>query len=127
MRSFIAGRKGNVIEEALVLPLVLILTFGLITLAQAGYVATTAATAANAAARVAAVSQENPVGKGRSEADAILHSAVGHYHVAVTADSNPGGQVTVRVRWSSTNFVSGFGLGGPITGVAQATRYKEGW
>jgi len=132
MRRWIRGRRGNVAEEALLLPLVLLIVFGLLAFALAGITSASAAAAADYAARVAAVSQDDPVGRGLEAANRMLSGAVGNYHVIITTDSHPGGVVTVRVEWEAPNPAAGFlrlmGLRDPILrGTAVASRYKEGW
>ena len=132
MRRWLWGRGGNVAEEALLLPLVLLIVFGLLAFALAGVTSATATAAADYAARVAAVSQDDPVGRGVDAATRMLSGGVGTYRVSVTADTTPGGVVTVRVDWEAPNPAAGFlrlmGLGHPVLrGTAIASRYKEGW
>ena len=132
MRRWLRGRGGNVAEEALLLPLVLLIVFGLIAFALAGVTSASASAAADHAARVAAVSQDDPVGRAVDAATHMLASAPGVYHVTVTADTTPGGTVTVRVEWEAPNPAAGFlrlmGMHHPVLhGAAVASRYKEGW
>ena len=132
MHRWVWGREGNVAEEALLLPLVLLIVFGLLGLSLAGITYASASAAADYGARVAAVSQDDPVGRGIDAATNMLASAPGTYHVTITADTTPGGVVTVRVEWEAPNPVAGFlrlmGMSDPVLrGAAVASRYKEGW
>ena len=127
-------RGQNLAETALTLPLLTLLVLALINLTLLGYARVAAVMAADYAARVAAVSQDDPVGRGLDAARSVLDRAgLGDYTVTITADPTPGGVVQVRVRYQTPNFIAGltraFGVStpDPFTGEVTASRYKEGW
>jgi hypothetical protein len=88
-KSFLTGRSGDMVEGALTMPLMALVALALVNLALAGYCSVTANNAANYAARVASVSQTDPVGRGLAAAQHALASGVGTYQVQVTADTAP--------------------------------------
>ena len=127
-------RGQNMAEAALTLPLLVLLVLALVNLALLGYSRVAAVTAADYAARVAAVSQDDPIGRAVDAARTVLDRAgVGDYAVTVVADPTPGGVVQVRVRYETPNLIAGltraFGvtLPDPLAGEAVSSRYKEGW
>ena len=125
-------KQGDMVEGALTLPVMALLALGLVNLALAGYASNTAQNAAHYAARVAAVSQDDPVGRGMAAAQQILVHGVGTYNVQIQADTYPGGYVVVRVGWQVPNVYGGllryFGVsGGDLKGEAVVVQRKEGW
>lgn len=109
-----------------------LVALALVNLALAGYCSVTANNAANYAARVASVSQTDPVGRGLAAAQHALASGVGTYQVQVSADTAPGGQVTGRVGWEFPNVYGGLmllfgGANQPLRGEAVSAFRKEGW
>lgn len=132
MIQWLRGRRADMVEGALTMPLMALVALALVNLALAGYCSVTANNAANYAARVASVSQTDAVGRGLAAAQHALASGVGTYNVEVAADTAPGGQVTVRVGWEFPNVYGGLlplfgGANQPLRGEAVAAFRKEGW
>jgi len=132
MIQWLKGQRADIVEGALTMPLMALVALALVNLALAGYCSVTANNAANYAARVASVSQADPVGRGLAAAQHALASGVGTYQVQVTADTAPGGQVTVRVGWEFPNVYGSLmplfgGANQPLKGEAVSAFRKEGW
>lgn len=132
MIQWLRGRRADMVEGALTMPLMALVALALVNLALAGYCSVTANNAANYAARVASVSQTDAAGRGLAAAQHALASGVGTYNVEVAADTAPGGQVTVRVGWEFPNIYGGLlplfgGANQPLRGEAVAAFRKEGW
>ena len=132
MRSWMRGRRGDMVEGALTLPLMALVTLALVNLALAGYASVTASNAASYAARAASVAQSDPAGVAAAVAARALQAGIGTYHVTVAVDATPGGRVAVRVRWEVPNFFGSlmplFGQpAGQLRGEAVSTFRKEGW
>jgi len=70
MIKWLKGRRGDMVEGAMTMPLMALVALALVNLALAGYCSVTANNAANYAARVASVSQTDPVGRGWPAASA---------------------------------------------------------
>ena len=120
------------VEGAITLPIMALLALALVNLAIAGFSANTAQNAAAYAARMAAVTQDNPAGSGLDAANQALAHGVGDYVVHISADGRPGGQVRVEVAWEVPNAFGGLlalfgGENGPLQGKAVAVQRKEGW
>ncbi len=127
-------RGQSLAEAALTLPVLTLLVLALVNLTLVGYGRVAAVMAADYAARVAAVSQDDPVGRALDAAQTVLNRAgVADYTVTVTADTTPGGVVQVQVRYEMPNLIAGltraFGVTtpDPFVGEVTASRYKEGW
>jgi Flp pilus assembly protein TadG len=132
LNDWLFGRRGDMVEGAITLPIMALLALALVNLAIAGFSANTAQNAASYAARTAAVTQDNPAGRGLNAANQALAHGVGTYAVNITADSRPGGQVRVEVTWEVPNVFGGLlaffgGKNGPLQGKAVAVQRKEGW
>jgi hypothetical protein len=130
--AWVRGRRGDMVEGALTLPIMALIALALVNLALAGYASVTANNAAGYAARVASVAQDDPTGRALSAAGHALQSGVGTYNVQVTADNRAGGSVIVRVNWEVPNFYGPlmplFGQhSGPLKGQAVSAFRKEGW
>ena len=130
---WLTGKQGDMVEGAITLPVMALLALALVNLALAGYAANTAQNAAAYAARMAAVTQDNPAARGLNAANQVLaQTGVGEYSVNVAADARPGGQVQVVVTWEAPNVFGGLlslfgGENKPIQGKAVAVQRKEGW
>jgi Flp pilus assembly protein TadG len=132
MRRWLLGNQGDMVEGALTLPLMALVTLALVNLALAGYGSVTANNAVNYAARIASVSQRNVTGEALNAANRALQAGIGDYTVAIQADSHPGGLVQVSVQWEVPNFFGSlmpfFGAPNePINGEAVSVFRKEGW
>lgn len=132
-QGWLRDTRGSMVESALTLPLLLLVTLALVNLALAGYASVTANNAVNLAARLGSVEQANPAATAYAAAQEALQAGVGRYQVQVTqADSWAGGRVAVRVTWEVPNFFAGllplFGAqAGPLRGEAVSVFRKEGW
>jgi Flp pilus assembly protein TadG len=121
-------------ETAVVLPVVLVLTFALVNFAIAGYASVAAANAANYGARAGSVAQKGAAGVAASAANAALaKTMIGEYSVAAYGGGRPGAQVVVVVNWRAPNFIGSMlsllGGGGNVEfkGQARSTFRQEGW
>lgn len=126
------GSRGDMVEGALTLPLVALVTLALVNLAMAGYASVTANNAVNYAARVASVSQNNVTGEAMNAANRALSAGIGEYAVSIQADNYPGGLVQVAVAWEVPNLFGSlmplFGADNePLNGEARSAFRKEGW
>ena len=126
--------RAELDEAALVLPVLLLVTFGLVNLAMLGYAGMAANNAANYGARVASVAQSNQAAQAYSAASAMLNGVTtGTYSVAVQGGGAPGSLVRVQVTYSVPNwfgpFAAMFGIATPpeFRGTARADFRKEGW
>lgn len=120
------------VEAALTFPLMALVSLALVNLALAGFASTTANYAAGYGARIGSVSQVDPLGHAVSAAAQIAEHGIGDYNIVATADTYPGGVVTVQVNWEVPNFYASlmplFGAeSGPLRGAAVSTFRKEGW
>jgi len=127
-------RRADMVEAALTLPVMILITLGLITFGLASYASNAAQNAALYGARMGSVAQTDPAGTALQAAlERARAAGIGDYTVTVQADPYPGGRVVVRVRWGVPNHFAGilqaFGLRGRdrIEGEAVAYFRKEGW
>ena len=131
--SWLHGRRGDMVESALTIPLLILVTLAFVNLALAGYASATAQNAANYGARMGAMAFTGAGGRAwQATLDVLSDAMVGAYSVSVTATDTPGGQVRVAVNWQVPNFFAGlmplFGQSaGDIHGRAEAVYRKEGW
>jgi Flp pilus assembly protein TadG len=131
-KGWLLGQQGDMVEGAITFPIMALLALALVNLAIAGFSANTAQNAAAYAARVAAVTQDNPAGRGLDAANQVLAHGVGDYSVSIAADNRPGGQVRVEVTWEVPNVFGGLlsyfgGENQRLQGKAVAVQRKEGW
>ncbi len=130
---FLTHTAGDMIEGALVMPLLALVTLALVNLALAGYASVTASHAAAYGARLGSVAQVNPVGMAYSSALGMAEeTGVGDYAVRAWGSVAPGGTVSVEVWWEVPNLFGRlmpiFGqYNEPLQGTAVATFRKEGW
>jgi hypothetical protein len=81
-RTWLTGRSADMIEGALVMPLLTLVTLALLNLALAGYASVTASHAAAYGARLGSVAQVNPVTLAYAAAVGMAQdSGVGDYEV----------------------------------------------
>lgn len=133
-RKFIRDRRGELDEAVFVIPVLLLVTFGLINFGILGYASVSASNAANYGARMGSVAQTNPNGVALSSANKMLSgTAVGSYAVSVSGGGAPGSMIQVNVKYQVPNYFAGltrlFGVGTPGTfgGTAMADFRQEGW
>lgn len=126
-------RRGDMIESAIVLPVMIFLSLAFVNLALAGYASAAAKQAATYAARAAATDPGSAV----SAAQRMLRAGIGEYDIRVECPGGcdlPGGDVHVAVRWRVPNLIGGLGrlLGGgdwgkDFTGEAISSARIELW
>jgi hypothetical protein len=97
MIQWLKGKRADMVEGALTMPLMALVALALVNLALAGFSATTANHAAGYGARAGSVAQADPAGRAVEAAQQALASGVGTYNVRVAADTYPGGVVRVEV------------------------------
>jgi hypothetical protein len=135
MLCWLRDGRGDMVEGALTLPVMILVTLALVNLALAGFSSVTASMAADYAARVGAVAQVSPAEQALDAAGRALKVGIGDYVVDVSADAGPGGMVRVGVRWSVPNFYGPllplFGArshaGDCLQGQALAVYRREVW
>ncbi len=134
MRKFFNDTRAEIEESVFVLPVLLLVTFGLINLAMVGYAGLSAANAANYGARMASVSQANQAGIAVGAASNMLQAApVGTYAISVAGGGAPGSLVSVQIQYSVPNYFGGlsslFGISTPPawTGTVRSDFRQEGW
>jgi len=129
------SKRAELDEAAFVLPVLLLVSIGLINLAIIGFAAINANNAANYGARMGSVAQANATGVAQSAAQEKLNAVrVGSYLITVSGNQTPGGLMTVTVQYTVPNY---FGTLAGYFGVASAPREfkgtakahfrKEGW
>ena len=131
--AWLNNRQGDMVESALTMPILILVTLALVNLALAGFASVTANNAANLAARLGSVDQVAPGATAYAAAERALAGTVGDYTIQIVqADGFSGGRVSVSVRWSVPNFFAGlmplFGAeAGALEGEAVGIFRKEGW
>lgn len=133
-RLLCSKRADEFAEAAIALPVVVFITIAFINLTMAGFASVNANNAANYAARVGSVNQQNPGPAAYSAAlESINHAKIGEYQVGVSGGGFPGAQINVVVTWNVPNFMGGiasfFGasFGDDFTGTATSVFRQEGW
>jgi uncharacterized membrane protein len=134
MRKLFSDQCAELEEAALVLPVLLLITLGLVNLAILGFAAVNAGNAANFGARMGSVAQSNPSGVASSSAYQMLSAApVGTYTVSVSGSGVPGDMLVVQVSYTVPNYFGGlaglFGVSTPgnFTSTASSHFRQEGW
>jgi hypothetical protein len=135
LKRFLFSKRGDAFAQtAIVLPVVMLATMGLLDMTMAGFAGVNANNAANYGARIGSVTQRGAGGAAYSGALAsIAHAEVGDYTVGVSGGGHPGALITVQVDWEVPNhFASITTLWGgagdvPLAGTSQASFRQEGW
>jgi hypothetical protein len=134
MRKLLRDLRAELDEAALVLPVLLLISLGLVNLAILGFAAVNAGNAANYGARMGSVAQSDPSGVAISSAYQMLAAApVGTYTVSVTGSGLPGSMMIVQVSYTVPNYFSGlagfFGvsISGDFTSTVASYFRQEGW
>ncbi len=132
--SRLFSKRAELDEAAFALPVVLLVSIGLVNLAILGFAAVNAANAANYGARMGSVAQSSPAQVAASAAQGKLAAVkVGSYTVSVSGGGQPGSRIEVAVTYRVPNYFGGlaglFGVGTPsqFQGIARATFRQEGW
>jgi hypothetical protein len=134
MRRLFRDRFGELDEAVMVLPVLLLISLGLVNLGMLGFAAINAGNAANYGARMGAVAQADAPGVAVANAYQMLsHAPVGSYTVSVSGSGIPGDRMSVQVSYSVPNYFVGlagfFGVSTPAEFSNTATSYfrQEGW
>jgi hypothetical protein len=134
MRQLFRDLRAELDEAALVLPVLLLISLGLVNLGILGFTAVNAGNAANFGARMGSVAQSDPAGVAVSSAYQMLSAApVGTYSVSVSGGGLPGDLLVVQVSYSVPNYFGGlaglFGVNTPGNFSSTASSYfrQEGW
>ncbi len=134
LRAFWDDRRAELDEAALALPVILLVSLGLINLTLFGSAAVNAANAANFGARMGSVAQTNPLGYAVSAAQQKLAALpVGEYAITSGGSSVAGGVLWVSVQYRVPNYFAGlaglFGVSTPSQLSGSVTQYfrREGW
>ena len=128
-----SSSKGDMVEAAVTMPLLLLVTFALINFALVGHARNSAQNAANHGARVGAVTASGAGSAARQEAERLMANCFCTYSVTVSAANTPGGTVTVDVAWTVPSYMDGFlqvmggSAPGDFSGTVSASHRKEGW
>lgn len=138
-RQAAPGRHGSdrgavALETAITIPVVALLSIGMVNLAMAAYCAVAATNAANYGARVGSVSQENPAGRAIAAAQShATQTGIGEYSVSAYGGGRRGSQIVVEVHWEIDNYFQGIlafvggSSPGTFQGNARSTFRQEGW
>ncbi|RCK72755.1 MAG: hypothetical protein ANABAC_1289 [Anaerolineae bacterium] len=134
LRRFWRDCKAELDEAALSLPVILLVSIGLINLTLFGSAAVNAANAANFGARMGSVAMASPLGYAASAANQKLSALpIGEYAVSTGGSGVAGGVMWVRVEYRVPNYFSGlarlFGVSSPSELSGSVTQYfrREGW
>jgi len=134
MRKLLRDHRAELDEAALVLPVLLLISLGLVNLAILGFAAVNAGNAANFGARMGSVAQSDPSGIAVASAYQMLSAApVGTYAVSVSGSGLPGDLLIVQVSYTVPNYFAGlagfFGVdtAQEFSNAAMAYFRQEGW
>jgi len=130
----LVSRRAELDEAALALPVLLLVSVGLVNLAMLGFAAISANNAANYGARMGSLAIADPTGVAQTYAQrAIAATRVGQYAVTVSGGMQPGDLIAVTVTYRVPNYFGGlgrmFGIATPTEFRGTATAYfrREGW
>jgi len=134
LKRFLADQRGDFVQAALTLPVILLVTLGLVNMAMLGIAGINANNAANYGARRGSVAQQDATGIATSAAwEKINQAPVGTYSVSVMGGGSRGERIAVLVSYEVPNFFGGLGafFGGETTPVfhKEVVSYfrQEGW
>ncbi|RMD60457.1 hypothetical protein D6833_09600 [Candidatus Parcubacteria bacterium] len=135
-KRFYGDTRGSLMEMAIITPMMLLLSIGMLNLVLYGIAGIHANNAANYAARVGAVAQSNPEAVAANAAAAKLSVVgLGTYNVSVSSAGPRGSLVRVAITYSVPSYVGQLAeMVGASSASLQAlenttTVYfrKEGW
>ena len=135
LKRFLFAKRGDQFAQtALVLPVIMLSTMGLLDMTMAGFANVNANNAANYGARIGSVTQQGAAGAAYSGAlTSIAHAEVGDYTVNVSGGGHPGAQIAVTVGWEVPNHMASITtLWGGVAdsrlgGTSVSTFRQEGW
>jgi len=134
LRAFWRDCKAELDEAAFALPVILLVSIGLVNLTLFGSAAVNAANAANYGARMGSMAQSNPLGYAVNHAQQKLYALpVGEYSISTGGNTVPGGVMWVQIEYRVPNYFRGlasmFGVSLPSQLSGRVTQYfrREGW
>jgi len=136
LRGFLEDQQGRLVEDALTLPVLLLVALALVNMFQVGMADLVAQNAAHYGARMGAVAQQNSVAIAKAAAQSRIsqvHSTGIQFQVSVQADNRRGSVVVVHVTYRVPNYFAGLssmmGVNMPqwIEGHAEGRFRHEGW
>jgi len=134
INRFLRDKQGDLVEAAMTLPLMLLVTLGLVNLALAGIAGLHANNAANYGARRGSVAQQSPAAQAANAAwEKLAAVHIGEYGVSTSAPGGRGGTVQVVVTYRVPNYFAnlaaffGGGTSPYIDGQSVSTFRQEGW
>ena len=107
---WLSDKHGDLAQAALTLPILILVSLGLVNLALFGIAGMNATNAANYGARIGSVNQNNPAWAARQAALSKLNAAsIGEYSVSVSHANGTGrgSLLQVRVTYSVPNYLRG--------------------
>ncbi len=134
LKRFAADEDGSLMEMAVITPMMLLLTLGMLNLALFGVAGIHANNAANYAARMGSVAQNNPEGVAAAAAASKLAVVgLGTYNVSVSSAGPRGSLVRVDVTYRVPSYIGQLMtlVGAPALSTLENTTSvyfrKEGW
>jgi hypothetical protein len=134
VRLLLSKHASEFAEFAIGGPIMVFLILGLMNMTMLGFASVNANNAANYAARVGSVHQQNPGQAAYAAAmESVRHAEIGDYQVGVSGGGFPGAQINVVVTWTVPNFLGTLAsfLGGSLdddfSGTATSVFRQEGW
>ena len=128
------SKRAELDEAAFALPVLLLVSIGLVNLALLGFAAVNAANAAEYGARMGSVALANQASVAYTAAQQKVSAVrVGSYTVSVSGGGRPGARIDVAVTYRVPNYFGGlgrlFGVSTPaqFQGTARAYFRQEGW
>lgn len=128
------SRGDEFAQTAIAMPVLVFASLALMNLTMAGFASVNANNAANYAARVGSVHQQESGSAAYQAAMQSIHYAkIGDYSVNVTGGGFPGAQINVAVTWTVPNFLGSLAafLGGDLSrdfsGTTVSIFRQEGW
>ena len=132
---FLANDRGDEFAQtAIVMPILVFASLALMNLTMAGFASVNANNAANYAARVASVHQQQPgTAAYQAAMQSVSYAKIGEYSVNVSGGGFSGAQIQVAVNWTVPNFLAslasflGGSLNGDFKGTSVSVFRQEGW
>jgi len=110
LKRFLADERGDFVEAALTLPIILLVTLGLVNMAMLGIAGINANNAANYGARRGSVAQRDATGIAAAATwEKINQAPLGSYRVSVMGGGSRGSRIAVLVSYEVPNFFGGLG------------------
>jgi Flp pilus assembly protein TadG len=137
LRILLSRTGAEFVETAIALPIILLITLGMVYGGLAAFASVNANNAANYGARIGSVNQRGQAAAAYNAAmQSVGNAKVGNYSVVVTGGGFPGAQISVQVDWNVPSLLDplvalvgggSIGDGGLIKGSAKSVFRQEGW